>query len=289
MSKAECCDQSILPISLDQSCLVQDGTTNKYTYTFNPSVRFEKASIAIQSISMYYSWFNFHQALYNNTRFTLSFPTGATTQTLNITVPDGFYTIEQLNQYLQSVMIANNLYLVSGGNNVYFFEIITNANAYKVQIDTFLIPTVIGSYSYGAGGTWGSAGLPTVTRCPQITIAANGFRDIIGFNAGTYPSVATAQYSKVSDYTPQVTPVSAIKVLCSALNNKYTSPNTFLGSFNVGQSTFGQIIYISPNEFSFIRMQDQSLSNMTITFVDQNNNALPINDTSLIISLLVKS
>ena len=282
-------DKEILPISLDQSCLVNDGSNNKYTYRFNPSVRFEKASVAIQSISMYYSWYNFSAALYNNTTFTLTFPTAATTQTLSITVLDGFYTINELNQYLQSVMIANNLYLTLDGNNVYFFEIITNSNAYKVQIDCFLVPTTLGSYSYGAGGTWGTSGLPTVSRCPQITVAANGFRDIVGFNAGTYPSTTTAQYSKVSDYTPQVSPVSAIKVLCSAVQNSYTSPNSFLGAFNVGTSQFGQLIFVSPNEFAFIKMQDQSLSEITITFLDQNNRALPINDTSIIISLLIKS
>ncbi len=278
----------VVPISLDQSTLVSANETNKYTYRFNPSVRFKDASIAIQSISMYYSWYNFSSSLYNNTTFSLIFPTGATTQTLNITVPDGFYTIAQLNSYIQSQMIAANLYLVSGGSNVYFIELVANGNSYKIQENAFLVPTTLGSYSYGSGGTWGTSGLPTVSRCPQLVVSANGFRNIIGFAAGTYPTTTTSQYSTQSTFTPQVSPVSAIKVLCSVVNNSFTTPNSFLGSFNVGSVQFGNLIFVQPPEFAFIKMQDQSTSELTITFLDQNNNALPILDTSIIISLLIK-
>ena len=280
------------PISLDSTGLVQDGTTNKFKYDFNPSTRFEKSSIAVQSITMNYSWANFNRIIYNNTQFQLIFPTAATNDTISITVPDSFLDIAGLNSYLQSVMIANNLYLydTASAKNVYYFEIQTNPALYAIQINTFLIPTALtGTLTYGSGGTWGSAGLPTVSRSPQIVVASNGFRDIIGFAAGTYPAVQTVASSTISTYTPQVSPVSVIKVLCSAVSNKYTQPNSFLISIPISNVSNGSIIDFRPPEYSYVGLQDQSLSEMTITFTDQNNRPIPMRDTVVVINLLLKS
>jgi hypothetical protein len=49
-------------------------------------------------------------------------PSGATAKSYtshNITIPEGFYTIDDLNSYMQYYALTNGLYLVnSDGNNV---------------------------------------------------------------------------------------------------------------------------------------------------------------------------
>jgi len=45
---------------------------------------------------------------------------------VNVRIPDGYYTAEALNYYLQNIMIANNCYLTDStgtGINTYYFEI----------------------------------------------------------------------------------------------------------------------------------------------------------------------
>ena len=54
--------------------------------------------VMLSSAQIPYSFFNITSA-YNNNRFTFSFPTGAGAgiyTNFNITIPDGFYTIEDL-------------------------------------------------------------------------------------------------------------------------------------------------------------------------------------------------
>ena len=106
-------------IVMNSSNLVQDGQNNKLIYKFPNSVVFKNNSIAVSSVSMYYSWFNISQALGNNT-FTYSWTNGTTVTTYQVVIPDGLYEIAQLNSYLQFVMISNDTYLIdSSGKYVY--------------------------------------------------------------------------------------------------------------------------------------------------------------------------
>jgi hypothetical protein len=72
----------------------------------------------LSSAQIPYSIFNITSAYYNN-NFTFFFPTGSTFLTYSthdMTIPDGFYTIEDLNAFMQQYAISNGLYLkgVSG-------------------------------------------------------------------------------------------------------------------------------------------------------------------------------
>ena len=67
-------------IVMNSSNLVQDGQNNKLIYKFPNSVVFKNSSIAVSSVSMYYSWFNISQASGNNT-FNYSWTNGTTITT----------------------------------------------------------------------------------------------------------------------------------------------------------------------------------------------------------------
>ena len=145
---------------------VSSTQTNVFNYTFpSGSVNFKKARVAVQSIIIPYSWLNVNGTVYNNAALQLIFPvriSGAnTTATVSINIPNGFYTVSNLNSYLQSQMIANGYYLVnSNSQNVYYLEIVANTQLNNAQLNCYVVPTALpGGYAYGSTSTWGAAGV----------------------------------------------------------------------------------------------------------------------------------
>lgn len=266
---------------------VVDGTNNsRYLYRFPNSVQFKNHEIAIASINMYYSWFSITSAIGNNT-FQYVWYTNAGSTTKTITIPDGFYSVDDLNSYLQSQMVSNGHYLLdSAGDYVYYLELVTNASLYAVQVNSYPIPTALPSgYSNPASITF-----PATASTPQVIIAStNSFKDIIGFNAGTYPTATQAtNYSKTSDYTPQVTPTQSVILSCSLLNNPYASPNTILYSFAPAGTTFGSLISSVPNELIFVDIQEGVYPDFFVEFWDQNFNKLSIEDNNVVVTMVIR-
>ena len=280
-------NMGIFPLIINGGDLVPDDNNNRYRYMFpSGSAYFRNAKIAVGNISMYYSWFNITSTYGNNT---FSFKWDGTLTVLHtVTLSDGFYDVAALNSYLQDYCVSNNLYLInSDGDYVYYLEFVENPTYYSVQLNSYPIPTSLPS-GWSAPGSW--PGYPATASTPQLVVASNAFRDIIGFNAGTYPTVAqTTTYSKISDYTPQVSPVQSVVVLCSLLNNRYANPDTVLYSFNPAGVSFGGLISSVPSEAIYTPVQQGSYNEITIEFIDQNFNALKVNDTNLIITLLIDS
>ena len=154
---------------------VSNTQTNIFNYTFpSGSVNFKKSRIAVQSIVIPYSWLNVNDTVYNNAAAQLIFPVrisgSSTTSTINITIPNGFYIVTQLNQYLQSQMIADGYYLVNGSSqNVYYLEIVANIQLNNTQLNCYVVPTTLsGGYSYGATATWGAAGVGSFNTTGKV-------------------------------------------------------------------------------------------------------------------------
>lgn len=128
---------------------VVSGTNNtKYRFPLAQTALLKNGTkVALQSLTAPYSFYNI-SSLYANNQFSITFQcsvAGGTTKTIAITVPDGFYTLSQLNSYLQSVMITNGYYLVSANNYVYYAHFVYNTSLYKIEIDLFPVPTSLGT------------------------------------------------------------------------------------------------------------------------------------------------
>lgn len=90
---------------------------------------------------MYYSWYSITSP-YVNSQFQIVWPAGAGTTTFTITIPNGFYTISDLNSYLQKYCITNGLYLINvSGQYLYYCEFLTNSNYYAIQFNAYSVPT----------------------------------------------------------------------------------------------------------------------------------------------------
>jgi hypothetical protein len=153
----------VATIVLNQNNLVQDGNNNTFLYKFPNSVSFPHHEIAIQSVSMFYSWANIDITLANNT-FTIYFPTNSAgavstgagqVSSYQVVIPTGQYEVSDLNALLQYYCIKNGWYLInSAGQNVYFLEMFVNATRYAVQVNTFPIPSATNFTWNATTGIW---------------------------------------------------------------------------------------------------------------------------------------
>jgi len=266
--------------------LVPSNFDNTYRYDFpQGGLTLRDASIAVNEIDMYYSIFNISVAHNNNTFSFVWY--GTVTTTYNVTIPDGNYSITDLNDYLQFYCITEGLYLIDGaGDYVYYIQFQENPTTYSVMLNTFPIPTSL-PVGYTAPGNW--QGYPITGNTPQLIVGTNDFGNLIGFNSGIYPDPAqTTTYSKTSDFTPQVSPVSNIIVTCNLVNNVYSIPNTLFYSFT-WEVAFGEQNISKPVELLWIDVQNGTFSSIEISFLDQNLNPIVINDTQINVMLAIKN
>ena len=251
---------------------------------------------------MYYSTFNITSA-YNNNVFNYVWVDGTTHQVL---FPDGFYDATGINNYLHFTMLQNGHYLIDNdtGEYVWFITFSPNPTRYAIEVNCFTMravdyPIGVGAntYSYPAGATWV---VPTNYIVPELQVLANGFRQIIGFEAGLYPNAVIAgvppAQTQTPNYTttqtflsttcPQITPFSSFVVNCSLVNNNYAVPNSLIYSF-APQGVFGEQFTITPNEYVFIDVLPAQYNRFKIYFTDQNNFPITFQDPNMIIQILI--
>ena len=250
--------------------------------------------MCISSITLPYSFFNV-SSYYNNKTFSLIFPTGATTITYNFTLPDGFYTITDINSYIQQQCISNGTYLIdSSGNNIYFVKMVYNTTYYAVQFLYYLVPTLagIGTYVRPSSGLYSTSGtgLPTTTKTPQLVLASTGsIRTIMGFESGTFPSSpATASSDVLSTLTPIGSTVNSIIMQCSLISNRCTTPSDIIDSMPINNVSFGSNITYQPPFENFVSVSDGTFNNFTFSFRDQNLNEIYARDPNVSITLIIK-
>lgn len=277
---------SIFPIILN-SKNVDPSDFSKYTYKFpRGSIQLRNASICLSQLQIFFSWRNIDDKLYNNSRFNLIFPELDGVVNFSVKIPDGNYSVEDLNNYLQLFMIRQNKYLVNTttNQNLYFYEIISNRNTYKVSLISYPVPTSLSQMpGYREGGGIGSFKFPTTSTSPILQILDNNnFGDLIGFTPGLYSN------SSESSKTPEMSPVSSLLVTCSLINNKFTSPSNVLYSFVSGGTEYGRMMSISNQDLQYSKIDDGYYNEVVIKFIAQDFTRVNILDPNLIIYLIVK-
>jgi hypothetical protein len=250
--------------------------------------------MCISSITLPYSFFNV-STYYNNKTFSLIFPTAATTITYSITLPDGFYTITDINSYIQQQCVLNGAYLLdSSGNYVYFVKMVYDSTYYAVQFIYYLVPTLagIGTYTRPTSGLYSASGtgLPTTTYTPQLVLASTGsIRTIMGFASGTFPSTqATASSDVLSTLTPVGSTVNSILMQCSLISNRCTTPTDIIDSMPINDVSFGSNITYQPSFERYVSVSDGTFNNFTFTFRDQNLNEIYAKDPNVSITLIIR-
>ena len=279
-------------IQLNSSNVVPNSNNSKLEYTFPVPKLITDSSIALHSLQMYYSWFNINASLYNNHQFKYKWwsNTGVLNETFKVNIPTGFYTISTLNLFFQSVMLSNGHYLYDSElkKNIFFMELIANETYYSIQLN------ILPMYALGTApiqiiknGSWE---YPTTQSTPIFQIlSSNNFKELVGFIPGSYPSnVKTTLYQHLSDYTPQLSPVSSVVMRCNMVKNDDALPNDVLYGYTSGDTGFGNIINEKPNQLYFSEISPGIYNKIQISFYDQLFNPIHINDPQLLMTLLIK-
>ena len=271
---------------LNSSNVTNQRNIFQYNFLNGAFVVPDGSEMCISEITIPYSWYNIQQQFYNNTSFQITW-TEAVLSTYTINLPNGYYSVDTLNQFLQGQLINLGLYIVDpNGDNVYYLSMVYNVSTYSVQLLSFAVPTALpAGYTNPAGLVF-----PAVASTPQfIILPTNNFGSIIGFTAGSYPpAVQATNYSVLSNTLPNGSPVNSIIVRCNLISNNVVSPSDILDSFQI-TGAFGTNLNYSPNFEKWIKIKSGRYSNFTITFQDQNFNSIPILDTNLLITLLLKT
>ena len=276
------------------------GTNNSIlSYTFaGGNINLKKGQkVALANLQMYYSTFNITAANNNNT-YNYTWVDGTTNA---VTMPDGFYDIPALNNYLHFTMVQNKHYLVAAsGDFVYFATLGINPTRYSCEINCFGMSVALAAtevWTLPVGATWV---IPTNFIVPEINVGTNNFRLVIGFATGSYPNAViagappaqtqtpayTTDQQFLSSSVPQVSVVSSFILTCSLVNNNYAVPNNLLYSFNP-QGTIGEQFTIAPNQYVFIDVLPAQYNTFQVSFIDQNFRPVAIQDPNMIIQLVI--
>lgn len=288
------------------SDVVENSNNSVYRYQLPYVMHMsEYDQVSLQSINLYFSWVNISSD-YNNNSFQYFWPNSSGNFVrYTITLADGYYSIADINEAFITFMTAKNHYLVnvSTGAKTFYAEIVTNSTSYASQIKTYVFPaaSTIGTsdnyststhkYYYPYASTASTKWIVTTENTPQVVInSTNTFRNILGFDAGTYPStVQTSNYSVLSQNTPVVDKVSSVLVCCNLIHNIYCNPSTLLYSFTSGNTNYGSQINVEPKFLTYDSVRKGDYSFIEVSFFDQDGNQLKIKDTNLLVVLSIRN
>jgi len=258
----------------------------------------ENSKMCLSQMVIPYAWFNLNSALYNNTKFTYRWYYGfGSYNTYTVVFPDGFYTLNDLQQYLEIYMISQNQYFSSAGENLYYIKFSTNATYYGIQLITYPIPSSLPSgytaptagFNYNNSTDYGYC-YAGYTYTPQVNILSNNnFGSIIGFSTGTYPSTTTlTSYNILSNFTPNITPVNSLIILCDLVRNPVSNQSNILTSIPISNATFGENINFTPTFQQWVSVSTGKYSSFSMSIIDQNFNTIQSKDANMLITLTLE-
>jgi hypothetical protein len=250
----------------------------------------EGSEISISSIQIPYSFYNV-STFYNNRSFTIRWPVAAGFTDYNVTLDEGFYTVEDIQNFIENFCITNNLYFIdASGDYIYFIYLSYNVTAYKIQLICDPVPTVANT----PAAVTLPAGFPTrpstVNSTPIFMVTDTRFGSLLGFNIGTYPAAfQSSSFNRTSDYTPKGSTINSIVVRANVVENSVTMPSDILDSFGIpGGSTFGSNINYQPPFQKWVSIRPGNYSSMIITLQDQDFSDIKILDPNSIITMIIK-
>ena len=274
-----------------QNIIGFNNNTFQYRFKNNGFTIPTGSEISVSSIQIPYSWYNV-SSFYQNQNFRIIWPVTdlSSYNFYNIKLDEGFYTVNDIQNFIEQKCIENSLYLIdTNGDYVYFINLNYNLSAYKIQLIVnpvpiatpagYTKPTLFPAYPTNVGG-----------RTPRFEVKDDLFGRLIGFNVGVYPASGNVtSYDRLSDYTPLGSNVNSLIVRCNVISNDVSMPSDILDSFGIPTgSNFGSNIVYEPSFQKWVTIREGTYSSMNITIQDQSFNDIKILDPNSIITLIVK-
>lgn len=245
---------------------------HKYVYNLTNTMKLDDHYICLSNLSMYYTWKNI-RAEYGNNILIYYIPdpdnpipglnpdtlisNGENRKPANgkfvwVTLPDGSYSIKDINNYLHMKMIAEK----DGTNEDFPISIYPNTVYNRVSI---------------------------VLKSGFQLILSRGMANVLGFSNQLITNTSTG------DLVPQIERVEVVMVHCNMAQNNFTQDSSLIYSF-VPNSAYGTQLHQRPRFPIWRQARKTSERSIDIWFTDQLYRPLEIEDNILVeIQLAPKS
>jgi len=224
-----------------------------------------------------------------------------------IVIPDGYYTADTLNKYLQQVMIGNKIYITDGVNaqtSLFYIEITQNTAYYSLQVNIHPLPSSLSSsQALPIGANWSLINDGTKYN-PQLIINP-ALQEWFGFSStisDIYTSYDNNNYLYIpkavttlngidlyylSNVCPKVNTINSIVLCCNLINSEFSIPSNVF--FNIPlNASFGNMIVVNPFDPSLCNVRGGMEQNIEISFFDTDFNPIAIRDTDITLTLVIQ-
>lgn len=265
-----------------------DGTNSNLVLNFPLSATFKDTEMALSVANFYYACYNITSA-FNNNSFTYTWTVAGVTTPFTVTFPNGMYQYADLNNYWQSVMIANGHYLVNAsGQNVYYCELLSSMVNYSVNINTYAVPVSLPS---GWSQPSNFTGFPTTTCNPIVTFpSTNTFYSVVGY-VGNFSTSANSGVGTTLSYnsstTPQITSNPNFFITCDLVMNKLQTPSNIIHNI-VPTGNFGSLVKEAVNVPVFIPLTNGTYNSIRIGILGSNRQPVQMLDPNMSFVFLIR-
>lgn len=293
-------------IQFQQNVLNPSTTTSNNPYpntiviNFPYPQSFSRCEAAVTNLYLFYSWFNITARFGNNT-FSYQFPTASGYITYNVTIPDGFYSIDELSQYFQQVQITNGTYLTNvNGDPITYLSWTANTVYYATTIISNPVPHTLPT-GWTVPANFPGGGLPATAEDPSLVINATlypagsntsgqySFSKTLGISPGTYPANGTGTaYTANGQFPPVIESTNVVNVSCNFINNGSLNANPNIITSFSPQVSFGEQINLPIYFPIFLPVSDAFYQQVVITLLDENFQPLNINDPHISGTIIVR-
>ena len=276
--------------SNSSNALVNVAASNKLNAVLPTVLNSDDLEAALVDLSFPYNFQNVGGQYNNQSGLGYTWIDGTS---YSITLPESYYNATTVGSYIQLIMQNNGHYLTptnaaSGLPNLFYINLTTDAAfGNRTIVSVPAVPSSLpAGYQIGTGSApaWT---LPAQPTTPQLTLAApaadiygnataNSLETLLGLPAGSYPpTVLNSGYATLGTALP-AQPVSQISVLLDQAANPYQpGDNRLLYSFPLTVAYEGVQREVPP-VLRPIRLGQNQLRNLTLTFVDQSGLPVPV-------------
>jgi hypothetical protein len=271
--------------------------TNMYSMKLNPALdtKGRNAKISVKNCAIHNSSYNISADLGNNT-FSIIW---INSERLDVTIPDGYYSFDDLNSYLQYVMTSKKWYIrnTSSSNPVqsqFFISFKANFIRYTTEIGILYVPSEMPSgFAYPVTETNEVLGwtLPTVPKYPQIILSSKLMK-LFGFKTTSiFPSNTDASLKQnityVSDTYPVLNDTFSYVLSCNMVNNPYSRQADALHMIPL-TAAYGGLIDNNPATTNWLSIYESQYTELQIMLYNQDFKPFVPLDPELSLTLIIE-
>lgn len=294
-------------IDFQQNVAANTTPNNPFGNTININFpypqQFSRAEAALTELICFYSWYNISAAFGNNV-FSYSVPTASGYVSFNVTIPDGFYSIDELSDFFVQQQIINNTYVYLTADTaktpVTFQSWTANSVYYRTTIISNPYPASSNA-TYTAATGYPGGGLPATAQDGYLTILSTpysagsntpGFYSLsktLGITPGNYPtSGTTTPFTMNGQFAPVIESTNVINVQANFIYNGLLSPNPQIIAKFTPNVAFGEQLEYTPFFPVYLPISDGVYPQIVIQLQDENFVPLNIQDPHISGRILVR-